>query len=481
MRDAETVLSVIRDRGKRRLPLEDVYRQLFNPHLYLRAYGRISANKGAMTPGTTAETVDGMSLEKINALIEALRYERYRWTPVRRTYIPKANGKKRPLGVPTWSDKLLQEVIRSLLEAYYEPQFSVHSHGFRPTRGCHTALGHIQRCWTGTKWFIEGDITGCFDNIDHTVLLSILREHLHDNRFLRLMEGLLQAGYCEKWDWRPTLSGTPQGGILSPLLANIYLDRLDRFVEHTLIPEYTRGSRRKPNPAYDTRANRRATLLKQGRREEAQELWQQMQQLPSLNPNDPEYRRLRYGRYADDILLGLVGPKAEAEEIKGNLAQFLRDNLKLELSPDKTLITHATSAKARFLGYDVSVQTANTRHDRRGQRSINGGIALRVPATFVEETAPCMRGTARPITALNSSMRATLTFSFSINRNIGGTSSTTDLPKTSRGWLSSAGSWRLRCSKRWQASTRSACPRRRGDMAQRATRPMAREGAYKSR
>jgi group II intron reverse transcriptase/maturase len=385
MRDAETVLFVIHDRGRRRLPLEDVYRQLFNPNLYLRAYGRLYANKGAMTPGTTDETVDGMSLGKITALIEALRDERYRWTPVRRTHIPKSHGKTRPLGLPSWSDKLLQEVIRSLLEAYYEPQFSDRSHGFRPARGCHTALDHIQRYWKGTKWFIEGDITGCFDNIDHTVLLSILREHICDNRFLRLMENLLKAGYCKEWRWRPTLSGTPQGGILSPLLSSIYLDRLDQYVEHTLIPAYTRGVRRKPNPDYDTLANRRETLLRQGQREEAQELLQQMQQLPSLDTQDPEYRRLRYVRYADDFLLGFVGPKAEAQEIKDKLAQFLFENLKLELSPEKTLVTHATQEKAQFLGYDIVAQAANIRHDPRGHRSVNGKIALRVPAEFVSE------------------------------------------------------------------------------------------------
>ena len=159
MRNAETVLGIIRDRGRRGLPLEDVYRQLFNPELYLLAYGRISRNAGAMTPGATAETVDGMSLAKIGRIIDALRHETYRWTPVRRVYIEKKGStKKRPLGIPTWSDKLLQEVIRLILEAYYEPQFSPASHGFRPARGCHTALGEIYHRWVGTKWFIEGDI-----------------------------------------------------------------------------------------------------------------------------------------------------------------------------------------------------------------------------------------------------------------------------------------------------------------------------------
>lgn len=165
MRDADTILGIIRERGRRGLPLEDLYRQLYNPMLYLRAYARLYANKGATTPGATSETVDGMSRKKIDAIIEALRYERYRWTPVRRTYIPKKKGKKlRPLGLPSWSDKLLQEVIRLILEAYFEPQFSPHSHGFRPERGCHTALQEIEHTWQGTKWFIEGDIRGCFDH-----------------------------------------------------------------------------------------------------------------------------------------------------------------------------------------------------------------------------------------------------------------------------------------------------------------------------
>src|SRR5262249_51219331 len=140
MRNAETVLAIVRERGKRGLPLAGIYRMLYNPDLYLRAYSKLYPNQGAMTKGATEETVDGMSMTKIQSLIDDLRQERYRWTPVRRVYIPKKNGKLRPLGIPTWKDKLLQEVIRSILETYYEPQFDDHSHGFRPDRGCHTAL-----------------------------------------------------------------------------------------------------------------------------------------------------------------------------------------------------------------------------------------------------------------------------------------------------------------------------------------------------
>ncbi len=397
MRNAATVLGIIRERGRRGLPLEDVYRQLFNPDLYLRAYGRIAPNKGTLTPGATPETADGMSRAKVDAIIAAVRCERYRWTPVRRTYLPKKNGKQRPLGIPTWSDKLLQEVIRSLLEAYYEPQFSRHSHGFRPGLGCHSALGEIYRTWKGTVWLIEGDITKCFDTLDHQVLLSILREKIRDNRFVRLIAHLLQAGYLEEWKLHATRSGTPQGGVVSPILANIYLDRLDHFVERTLLPAHNRGIERSPNPTYEQMRHRALYLRKLDRRVEARALRQQMQRLPSRGPNDPDYRRLRYVRYADDWLLGFVGPRHEAEEIKRQLGEFLRDTLKLELSNEKTLITHARTGAARFLGYEIASLHSDTKRDHSGQRSINGQIGLKVPLDVVRRAGARYRRGAKPM------------------------------------------------------------------------------------
>ena len=214
MQNAGTVLDVLRERGRRGLPLDELYRQLFNPQLYLLAYGRIYSSKGAMTPGATGETADGMSLGKIGRIIDALRYERYRWNPAKRIYIPEKNGKQRPLGLPPWSDKLVGEVVRLLLEAYYEPSFSNCSHGFRRGRGCHTALREVGSTWTGTTWFIEGDVTDCFGSLDHEIMLSTLAEKIHDNRFLRLMR-MLKAGYLEDWVWNATLSGVPQGGLCS--------------------------------------------------------------------------------------------------------------------------------------------------------------------------------------------------------------------------------------------------------------------------
>ncbi|NTU80801.1 MAG: maturase [Chloroflexales bacterium] len=388
MRNAETVLSIIQDRGKRGLPLERLYRHLFNPDLYLRAYARLYPKAGAMTPGSTPETVDGMTRAKIDRLIADLRAERYRWTPVRRVAIPKANGKRRLLGVPTWSNKLLQEVLRSLLEAYYEPQFSSASHGFRPGRGCHTALREIQHTWTGTRWFIEGDIQACFDSLSHDLIVDTLAERIHDQRVLRLIRQLLHAGYLEQHTHHVTLSGSPQGAILSPLLANIVLNHLDRYVETELIPAYTRGEQRRVNPAYNHITSKLCRMRKQGRRAEARALRKQQRRIPSGDPDDPTYRRLRYVRYADDWMLGFIGPRHEAEEIKRRISAYLRTSLQLTLSEEKTLITHARTQAAKFLGYELVTQHADDKHNRR-QRNVNGRIGLRVPLRVIE--AQCAR------------------------------------------------------------------------------------------
>ena len=383
MRDAETVLTIIRERGERKLPLEDVYRMLFNPDLYLRAYGRLYKNKGAMTKGTTDETVDEMSMAKIERLIDDVRHERHKWTPVRRVHIPKKKGGQRPLGLPTWKDKLLQEVVRSILEAYYEPQMSKRSHGFRPGRGCHTALQEIQTKWTGSRWFVEGDIAKFFDTMDHEVLLTILGEKIHDNRFLRLIRHLLESGYLEEWKFNKTLSGCPQGGVISPILSNIYLDKLDQYVEHVLIPKYTRGEKRVANPAYDSLRGKASWLKRKGKVKEAKELRKQFQKLPSFDPNDDAYRRLHYVRYADDTLFGFVGTRQEAEEIKHQLSHFLHETLKLEMSQEKTLITHASTEAARFLNYHIVNQQNDTKHTKR-QRKVNGKIGLLVPPDVVK-------------------------------------------------------------------------------------------------
>lgn len=390
MQNANTIYAVMQERGKKGQPVERLYRMLFNKELYLQAYAKLYPNKGAMTPGVTPETADGMSMEKIDSIIEAIKYERYQWTPVRRTYIKKANGKQRPLGLPTWSDKLLQEVIRFILEAYYEPQFSDFSHGFRPGRGCHTALVKVQKTWTGVKWIIEGDISSYFDTIDHSVLLGILKEKINDNRFIGLIEGLLKAGYMENWRYNKTYSGTPQGGVLSPLLANIYLDKLDKHVEEA-IKVFDKGTKRAPNREYVSISGQKRRAVRKGAKELAKSLTKRLRNLPSVDPNDPNYRRLMYVRYADDFMVGVIGTKVEAEEIKQKIGNFLMDKLKLKLSEEKTLITNAAQETARFLNYEIKNQNSDTKLietiHRVKRRSVNGRIALLMPKSVFEKNS----------------------------------------------------------------------------------------------
>lgn len=389
MQTTATLLGLLRERGKRGLPLNRVYRQLYNTNLYLSAYGRIYRNAGAMTPGITEETADGTSLETFDTIIQALKQERYQWQPARRTYIAKKNGKKRPLGLPVWSDKLLAEVMRMILDAYFDGTFSDHSHGFRSDRGCHTALREIYHIWKGSTWIIEGDIADCFGSLNHDLILSALAEHIQDGRFLTLVRKLLEAGYMEDWKLNGTLSGVPQGSILSPVLSHILLNKLDRFVESELLPQYNKGRKRKANPAYRSLINRAHRLRKQGQKEAAQKLKQQAQKLPAIDPQDPDHRRLKYCRYADDFALAFIGPKEEAEEIKQRLRAFLRDELKLQLSEEKTLITHARDSAATFLGYEITTRQSNAKQsrDRNGYRgrSINGDIGLKVPTKVIRE------------------------------------------------------------------------------------------------
>lgn len=388
MLDTHNYLTLVRRRGEAGLELSRVYRNMRRKELFLLAYSNLYANTGATTPGIDPHnTIDGMSLERIEDIIDQLANGTYTWTPVRRTYIEKPHSSKmRPLGIPGWNDKMVQEVMKLILESYYEPQFRDCSHGFRPHRGCHTALRDVYRTWSGTKWFIELDIKGCFDNISHKVLLEILKRKINDDRFLKLLRNMLEAGYMDNWVYHNTYSGTPQGGVVSPLLANIVLNELDMFVEDILIPEHTTGIRRKGNPEYGRLSQMALRAKKKGDMETYKECLKKKKAIPSRLTDDPNYTRLRYVRYADDSLMGWTGTKAEAEVIKEKTGQFLLKKLLLEMSPEKTFITHAREGKARFLNYHISVSwndTAQTTVRGRKRRSVNGHIRLEVPNDVV--------------------------------------------------------------------------------------------------
>ena len=398
MEKSERVLKALSDHSQSSdYKYERLYRYLFSEEMFAVAYQRIYAKQGNMTPGTDGKTIDEMSLERIERLIVSLKDESYQPHPARRVYIPKKNGKKRPLGIPSFEDKLVQEVVRLLLEAIYEGHFEGTSHGFRPHRSCHTALGMIQKSFAGAKWFIEGDIKGFFDNIDHNVLISILRERISDERFLRLIRKFFNAGYVEDWKYNKTYSGTPQGGIISPILANIYLDKFDKYIKE-YAAKFRKGDRRSINPEY-WRLNNKKNRLKQKLQKTSDEqmrknylyeiaqLSKQMLSTPHKDAMDADFRRLQYVRYADDFLISVIGSKSECETIKADITQFMREQLKLELSDEKTLITHAQD-KAKFLGYEIFIRKSDAvKRNRDGvlKRDFNGAVVLTLNSAVIQK------------------------------------------------------------------------------------------------
>lgn len=373
MRSPERVLNSLNEHSKdSSYKFERLYRILFNEELFYVAYQKIASNGGSTTKGSDGRSIDEMSLARIETLIASLKDESYQPHPSRRVHIPKKNGKTRPLGIPAFEDKLVQEVVRMILEAIYEGHFETTSHGFRPKRSCHTALLHIQKTFSGAKWFIEGDIKGFFDNIDHDVLVGILRERISDDHFIRLIRKFLKAGYVEDWTFHNTYSGMPQGGIVSPILANIYLDKLDKYVKE-YIRHFDMGTKRRPGKESNDLANerkrtvRKLKKVKDGTEKAAlvarlKAIEQERAAFPSGDEMDGSYRRLKYIRYADDFILGVIGSKEDALRIKEDIKSFLSESLALELSEEKTLITH-TGKSAKFLGYEITVTRNN--HQRR--------------------------------------------------------------------------------------------------------------------
>ncbi len=398
MRNSERVLNSLAIHSRQpNYKFERLYRLLFNEQMYYAAYQRIYAKEGNMTKGADNATIDHMSISRIEKLIISLKDESYQPIPSRRVYIPKKNGKKRPLGIPTFNDKLLQEVVRMILEAIYEGSFDNNSHGFRPKRSCHTALQQIQKSFNGTRWFIEGDIKGFFDNINHNTLIDILRKRIDDERFLRLIRKFLNAGFIENWVFNKTYSGTPQGGIISPILANIYLDQLDTYMRE-YIQKFNKGKERADNPErvkFEYGKSRAVLKLKAVTdREERKFIVKEIKhfdkeraKIPCGVDMDANFRRLKYVRYADDFLCAVIGTKKEAEAIKQDIKKFLAEKLSLELSDEKTLITHGRKS-AKFLGYEIYIRkSVLTKRNKAGRltRPFNNKVYLKMPTQVIRK------------------------------------------------------------------------------------------------
>jgi len=355
---------------------DDLSRLMLRKDMYVLAYERLKSIPGNMTPGTDDETLDGFSEEEIGKIIAQMKDESYQCRPVRESFIPKANGKLRRLGIPCPRDKIVQEVVRIILEAVYDsphgPYFSEYSYGFRRGKSVHGALKEVQKKWSGVIWLVEGDIKSCFDDIDHHILVDVLRKKIKDERFIALIWKFLKAGYQDLERARhDSLAGTPQGGIASPILANIYLHELDAFVEQ-LQAELEKGRQRRPNHEYELISDRRYRLAKAGKAdtEEFRRLGTQMRNLPSLDTRDPNFVRMKYVRYADDWLIGVIGNHELAEEIKNRVGAFLKDKLALTLSQDKTRITNARMEEAEFLGYRI--RRGRARDSQKVTASTNG-------------------------------------------------------------------------------------------------------------
>lgn len=391
MRNPVAVLKSLEEKAKQEgYVFERLYRNLYNPEFYLLAYQNIAKSQGSMTAGTDGMTLDDMTMGRIMRIIASLKDRSYQPHPARREYIPKKNNpsKTRPLGIPSTDDKLIQEVVRMLLEAIYESTFSRYSHGFRPKRSCHTALSEIKTIFNGVQWVIEGDIKACFDSFDHHVLIDILRCRIKDEHFIALMWKMLKAGYMEQWTYHSTYSGTPQGSGVSPILANIYLSELDCYLEKYQ-EQFKAGTRKqKMNKEYE-RARRQYTaqraLLSQSHTKETVQAFKRAQQkmlsIPYYPPTDKTYKNLQFNRYADDFVVGIIGSRKDAERIKADIRGFLANTLKLTLSEEKTKITHS-SELIDYLGYQFTVRRSkDAKRDKNGvlRRMWYGRVALYVP------------------------------------------------------------------------------------------------------
>jgi group II intron reverse transcriptase/maturase len=340
----------------------DLYRLFYNRELYIIAYNSVKSNDGAETSGADGTSLHGFGEEWIAELIASMRDESYLPQPNRTAMIPKSNGKLRKLSFPNGKDKLVQEAVRIILECIYEPTFSNLSHGFRPKRSTQSAIAEVET-WKGTIWFIEGDISACFDEIDHRKLETILRERISDERFIRLINKILKAGYFDMQHvYHGTKTGNAQGSCCSPILCNIYLDKLDRYMEN-IINLDTAGGYRRQNPDYaKARYQYKKAVNNNIDPETIKHLKSEMESLPASDRYDPNFRRVKYVRYADDFLIGLIAPKSYALDLKQKIKEFLKNELCLRLSEEKTKITHAADNDVTFLGYII--QKGSVKHSK---------------------------------------------------------------------------------------------------------------------
>jgi len=366
-----------------------LYRLLRQSGLLVMARERTVGNKGAQTPGVDGQKMADMDNEKMVRLSQEMRTGTYLPQPVRRVYIPKRNGKLRPLGIPTSRDTIIQAGVALILEAIYEPVFRKCSHGFRRQHSTITAIRQMFSAYrAGAKWIIEGDITDCFGSIPHGVILNCLRKRIKDEHFIDLIRKMLQAGVMEAGSFAPSYSGTPQGGIVSPILANIVLHELDIWLEQEMgvnpAPLTAQEMNARSNPEYmrlhyrmvdiQRYLNGKRPMPKNTTPEKLRQEYREKLQLRKMQPRSLPRKVTYYTRYADDFTIILCNTsKAEAAYMKTVIAEWMQANLGLTLNQDKTHITH-WQEPVRFLGYEL---------EGRPNRNGTGWLHLNVPKEAV--------------------------------------------------------------------------------------------------
>lgn len=338
--------------------------------IWISSFLKLAYNRGSNTPGTDNSRIANFSLDKVMAVKKDLLEGRFRWGDSRRIYIPKADGKRlRPLTIPNFRDRLIQEVLKKLLSSIYEPCFDIHSHGFRPGRSCHTALRDVRKNFKGCKWILEGDISCFFDTVSHSRLILLLQKKIKDERIISLISKGLKAKILVPETGEIILpdSGVPQGGIISPLLSNIYLHELDKYMK-AYIKELNVGTER----PYSLEYRRVSRNLKS--RKAAKKL--------GLTPSDmlsDKFMRMKYVRYADDFIVGLICSRTKALKIKNHIKTFLKERLYLELNDSKTLLTDVAPRKhfnhtsqVNFLGYLISMHRGIITRTAKNRRRVTG-------------------------------------------------------------------------------------------------------------
>lgn len=331
-----------------------IYNLMLSEDLFILAYQNLKSKKGVIAPETDLGTPDGLRIRTIKKILEQLKNETYKFNPAFQILTPKPSDRLRPLSIPSFKDKLVQEVIRLILESIYEPTFTSFSHGFRKGKRCHSALKDVRVTFADVKWLITRDIEKCFDSFNHPKLISILKKRIADQRFINLVWKLLRAGYMKDFKALTTsLRGVPQGGLISPILSNVYLHELDLFIEK-LMQEFKRSKRRTNNPKYSSYRHK-YNYWKNKDTDPSNAYLHLRNSTPSRDPIDKGYRRLLYVRYADDFIIGLIGTASEAKLVKLKINDFLSKNLLLITSPGKNKLVRASKERVKFLGVKVSI------------------------------------------------------------------------------------------------------------------------------